>query len=335
MRSFISSLFSKHRPVIIAHRGASGYLPEHTLASKAMAHAMNPHYLEQDVAVTKDNRAIVIHDHYLDTVSNVAELYPKRKRKDGRYYVIDFTLKELKKLRLHERINLQSGEAVFPMRFPLAMKQPILRIHTLEEEIEFIQGMNISRGLNIGIYTELKAPKFHLDEGKDIISIVLDIVHRYGYRTRQDACYIQCFDPRTLKTIRHEKKSDLKLVQLIAKNEWNETPDVDYTPMCSTEGLQEIATYADAIGPWINQIVTLSEKDHRRHFSSLIKDAHKAGLQVHPYTVRRDSLPDFAEKHDLLLKFILCRMKADGIFTDFPDLGVSFLKKRGCYRMPV
>ena len=84
--------------IVIAHRGASGYLPEHTLAAKAMAHGMDVDYIEQDVVLTKDGVPVVLHDHYLDTVTDVAKQYPDRKRSDGRYYAIDFTLQEIKSL---------------------------------------------------------------------------------------------------------------------------------------------------------------------------------------------------------------------------------------------
>ncbi len=132
------------RRIIIAHRGASGYLPEHTIACKAMAHAMGPDFLEQDVALTRDNRPIVIHDIFLDTISNAAELFPEKKRKDGRYYAIDFTLEEIKKLRLHERVDLNTGKAVYPERFPINAITPF-EIPTLEEEIELL-GSNIYMG---------------------------------------------------------------------------------------------------------------------------------------------------------------------------------------------
>ena len=91
-------LKSTKKITVVAHRGASGYLPEHTIASKAMAHAMNADYIEQDIVLSKDYIPIVIHDILLDDVTNVSEKYPNRKREDGKYYVIDFTFDELKTL---------------------------------------------------------------------------------------------------------------------------------------------------------------------------------------------------------------------------------------------
>lgn len=117
--SLFSSIVSAE-PLVIAHRGASGYLPEHTLEAKTLAYAMKPDYIEQDVVMTKDDQLVVLHDHYLDRVTDVAERFPNRARADGRYYAIDFTLAEIKTLRVTEGfdIDAQGNEvAYFPDRF--------------------------------------------------------------------------------------------------------------------------------------------------------------------------------------------------------------------------
>lgn len=147
--------------IIIAHRGASGYLPEHTLASKALAYQMGVQFLEQDLAMTKDNHLVVIHDHFLDRVTDVADKFPGRTRSDGRYYVIDFTLDEIKSLNFMEGFTVKDGRRVqdYPDRFP--MGKSTFEIHTFEEEIEFIQGLNKTLGKNTGLYVETKAPWFH------------------------------------------------------------------------------------------------------------------------------------------------------------------------------
>ncbi len=314
--------------IVIAHRGACGYLPEHTLETKAMAYAMGADYIEQDVALTKDNRAVVIHDHYLDTVSNVKEVYKGRSRKDRRFYVIDFTLAELQRLTFHERIDRETGKAVYPKRFPFSRSIPF-RIHTLEEEIELIQGMNKSTGNDIGIYPELKAPWFHKNEGKDIAKIVLGILNRYGYKTREDRCYLQCFDPVCLKYLRNDLKTDLKLIQLIADNSWNETPGVDYDSMRTQEGIKKISAYADGVGPWTDNIVKFNKDTGKTEVTDFVKYAHSVNLKVHPYTFRADSLPEYTETFDGLLNVFVGELNIDGFFTDFPDKGVSFLKRFG------
>src|SRR5262249_26330393 len=101
-------------PVVIAHRGASGYLPEHTLPAKALAYGMGADYLEQDVVLTRADQPLVLHDVHLDTVTDVAEVFPDRKRPDGRFYALDFTLAEIQSLRVTERIDPKTKRPVFP-----------------------------------------------------------------------------------------------------------------------------------------------------------------------------------------------------------------------------
>ncbi len=296
---------------IIAHRGASGYLPEHTLASKAMAYAMHPDFLEQDLVLSKDNVPIVIHDIHLETVTDVAQQFPKRSRTDGRFYVIDFTFEELMQLQVTERFDSETGEAVFKDRFPLWKSK--FKLHSLQDEIELIQGLNKSTGNKIGIYPEIKDPEFHNNEGKDISSIVLKILSDYGYKTKEDKCILQCFDAKELKRIRLRLKSELFLVQLIEFKE-----DEQY--------LKDYALYADGIGPYFKQLIKNVDEDGNISFTNFVKDCHNLGLVVHAYTFRADQLegiPSFKA----LMGLGFNKANIDGVFTDFPDQAVSFLKK--------
>lgn len=297
--------------LVIAHRGASGYVPEHTLESKAMAHAMDADYIEQDLVLSKDDIPMVIHDIYLDQVTNVLQIYPDRARSDGRFYVIDFTLDELLALSVNERINLTTKKAVFPDRFPLS--QGSFKLHTLEQEIELIQGLNQSRGTTIGIYPEIKNPGFHKKEGKDISKIVLQVLKNYGYVQKTDACILQCFDATELKRIRKELHSELFITQLL---EFPETLD----------DLEKYANYADAIGPSIEQLLMVSFGKSGQEKKDFIKRAHALNLKVHAYTFRKDDHPNF-DSFDALLSFGLMELELDGVFTDFPDKVSSFLKK--------
>src|SRR5690606_27270423 len=147
-------------PVVIAHRGASGYLPEHTLASKAMAHAMGADFLEQDVVMTRDDQLVVMHDITLDRTTDVATRFPGRSREDGLHYVVDFTLAEIESLQVTEGARRIGGtrEAIYPGRFPVGLSS--FRIHTLAQEIELVQGLNRSTGADVGIYPEIKSPAF-------------------------------------------------------------------------------------------------------------------------------------------------------------------------------
>ena len=297
--------------IVIAHRGASGYLPEHTLEAKAMAHAMNADFIEQDLVLSKDDIPIVIHDIYLDNVTDVATKFLDRKRNDNRYYVIDFTFDELKTLRVTERFNPKTGEQFYPNRFP--KNKGNFKLHSLQEEIELIQGLNKSTSKNIGIYPEIKEPEFHRKEGKNLTEIVLKVLSDYGYKTKKDYCILQCFDAKELERIRKELQSELFLVQLI------EFPE-------ETKQLEHFATYADGIGPYYKQI--LSEKINGKFtFTSLVSDAHQLGLKVHPYTFRADSLDEFSSFEEMM-QTLLIDANIDGCFTDFPDLVVDFLKDK-------
>lgn len=299
-----------YKKIVIAHRGASGYLPEHTMEAKAMAYAMNPDYIEQDLVLSKDNVPMVIHDIELDDVTNVAEVFPDRKREDGRFYVIDFTFEELQKLQVTERFNPKTGKQFYPKRFPKGKGN--FKLHSLQQEIEMIQGLNFSTGKNIGIYPEIKNPVFHHQHGKDIAKITLDILSEYGYKTKKSKCIFQCFDAKELERVRKELKSELFLVQLIEFPE--ETTQLDY-----------YATYANGIGPWYKQLLDKKENGKWK-FTSLVEDAHTLGLQVHPYTFRADQLDEFSTFGEMM-QVLFFEANIDGAFTDFPDKMVGFLNR--------
>lgn len=324
--------------VVIAHRGASGYLPEHTLPAKAMAFAQGADYLEQDLVMTKDDQLVVLHDHYLDRVTDVADRFPDRARKDGRYYAIDFTLAEIKSLKFSEGFTVENGKKVqtFPGRFPMGKSD--FRVHTFEEEIEFIQGLNHSTGKNIGLYPEIKAPWFHHQEGKDIATRVLEVLKKYGYTKKTDKIYLQCFDANELKRIRNELEPkmgvDLKLVQLIAYTKWNETeeqqPDgkwvnYSYDWMLEPGAMEKIAQYADGIGPDYHMLIADSSTKGHIIINGMVKEAHEHQLEVHPFTVRADQLPPYAKDVNELYDALYRQADVDGLFTDFPDKAVSYL----------
>ncbi|MRT57349.1 glycerophosphodiester phosphodiesterase [Enterobacteriaceae bacterium RIT693] len=327
--------------VVIAHRGASGYLPEHTLPAKAMAYAQGADYLEQDLVMTKDDRLVVLHDHYLDRVTDVAKRFPDRARKDGRYYAIDFTLAEIKSLKFTEGFDIVDGKQVqtYPGRFPMGKSD--FRVHTFEEEIEFVQGLNHSTGKNIGIYPEIKAPWFHHQAGKDIAAKTLEVLKRYGYTGKQDKVYLQCFDAAELKRIKNELEPkmgmNLKLVQLIAYTDWNETqekqPDgkwvnYSYDWMFKPGAMKQIAQYADGVGPDYHMLVEKSSTKGNVRLTDMVTEAHASKLTVHPYTVRADALPDYVSDVNQLYEVLYNKAGVDGLFTDFPDKAVQFLKQK-------
>lgn len=318
--------------IVIAHRGASGYLPEHTLPAKVLAHAQGAHYIEQDVVMTQDDELVVFHDLTLDRVTDVAEKFPGRERDDGRHYVIDFTLAELRLLSVSE-----SPQAA--IRFPAGRSR--FGIHTLAEEIELIQGLNKTLGREAGIYVEAKSPWFHHQEGKDLAAAIISVLAQYGYDSSEDPVYLQTFDFEELKRIHQQllpaAGMTVKLVQLIAWNDWQETlvlqdgqwQPYDYNWMLESGGMAEIARYADGVGPAMDMIVQADSTQEALQFTSLVRAAHAAGMQVHPFTFRRDPdrLPDYAQDFQHLLDIFYRQADVDGVFTDFPDIAVSFLGK--------
>ena len=313
--------------VVVAHRGASGYLPEHTLEAKAMAYAMGADYIEQDVVMTKDDELIVIHDITLDRTTDVAEKFPGRARADGRHYAIDFTLAEIRTLALSEGAYMVNGERRqgYKSRFPMGKSN--FRIATLAEELELIQGLNVSTGKDIGIYPEIKSPEFHLAEGKDLGRAVVATLKAYGYTGKQDKVFLQTFSWDEVKRLRDELLPeagiDLKLVMLVGGDE-------EYQWMFNAEGMAEVARYADGFGPDKSLLIDPESKPGTLELSELVELAHANGMQVHPYTFRADEgqVPDWADSFEAMLEAFLFEADIDGVFTDFPDRAVEFLRGR-------
>lgn len=318
-----SALGQTVRPVVIAHRGASGYLPEHTLEAKALAHGMGADFLEQDVVLSKDDVPVVLHDIHIDTVTDVATRFPGRKRGDGRFYALDFTVAELKQLRVNERIDLKTGKAALPGRFP-AGSRDFFRLHTLEEELEFIAGLNKSTGRRAGIYPEIKKPAWHRQQGRDLSRAVLPLLERHGYRTRADPCWVQCFEYDEVKRIRSELGWQGGLVMLLGGGKKGED-GTNFEFLRSPAGLKELALVADGIGPAIASIIS-GKSIAGRQMTSLVKDAHANNLAVHPYTVRVDELPKTVASVEELHRLLFIGAGIDGVFSDFPDKTAVFVK---------
>ena len=307
-------------PILIAHRGASGYVPEHTLLAVTAAHVMGADFIEQDIVLSKDGVPMVLHDIHLESTTNVAQQFPNRARADGRWYAIDFTLEELKTLSVNER-RQEDGRAVFTGRFPETSLA--LRIPTLADEIQLILGLNASRVRDAGLYIEFKSPRFHRQAGFDIAAAVLAVLDDYALNQVGAKVYLQCFDDATLRTLHERKSTPLPLIQLIADPSWGEDSAVDYDWLRTAEGLSAIAEYADGIGPWIEQLFTAPDGSP----DDLAENAHAVGLVVHPYTLRADDLGLGAQSFDDLQRRVFIDAKADGAFSDFSDLTRQFIDK--------
>jgi glycerophosphoryl diester phosphodiesterase len=299
-------------PIVIAHRGASGYLPEHTLEAKALAYGLGADYLEQDVVATRDAQLVVLHDLHLDDVTDVASRFPGRQRADGRHYAIDFDLAELQQLAVSERRNTGSPSARFPARFPT--EAALFRISTLDQELALIAGLNKSMRRTIGVYPEIKHPRWHHEHGIDLASRLLAALAAHGYSDAGSAAYVQCFDADELRRVREDLGCRLKLVQLVGE-------EPEYAPLLTAEGLARVARYADALGPSYKQLV-LTTDIPPLHKSPLVDAAKRAGLKLHPYTFRRDDLPAFATEFEGLLRTFFADIGVDGLFCDQPDIAV-------------
>ena len=298
--------------LVIAHRGASGYLPEHTLEATTLAFALQADFIEQDVVITKDNVPIVLHDIHLETVTNVETVFPQRARKDGRFYARDFTLAELRRLNVHERED-KSQSRVFPSRF--SATTPRFSIATLYEHFDLISELNRQLGKNIGVYPEVKSPAFHLAEGVDASRIVIDALQAFNLDGAQDNSYLQCFDFSEVKRIRSELGYKGKVVMLIGENDWKES-STDYTWIRSAEGMAEVAKYANGIGPWVPQLFNQDDAKRKKiEPANWLTHAHSNNLTIHPYTYRQDALPA-GMSGPQLLNALRNVAKVDGVFTD-------------------
>jgi glycerophosphoryl diester phosphodiesterase len=279
---------------------------------------MGADYLEQDIVATEDDELVVLHDIHLDRVTNVAELFPGRHRRDGRFYAKDFSLSDIRRLSVHER-TAADGRPVYPGRFQSGSE--VFRVHTFAEELAFIHELQENLGRPVGIYPEIKRPAWHREEGVEITPLFLQVLSDFGYESHDDPVYVQCFDAQELKRIRKDHNSRLKLIQLIGENDWQESA-TNYDELRTARGLRRLARTVDGIGPWVNRLYRIGANAAVRD-SGLVARAHDAGLAVHPYTFRKDELPPGFSTFEDLINFMIDELNIDGLFTDFPDLVVK------------
>ncbi len=307
---------------VIAHRGASGYLPEHTKPAKALAHVMGADYLEQDLVASRDGELVVLHDIYLDTVSDVAEQFPGRHRDDGRFYVRDFDMAEIRTLRIFERMRTD-GTVVYPDRYPA--NTGYYRAHTFAEEIQLVNRLNKVSGRRTGIYPEIKKPAWHQDEGADMTPDVLAAIDAFDLADEPDAVFVQCFDGDEVKRLSELIDGRWRLVQLIAANDWNEA-ETDYDAMLTPEGIAALGGVVDGIGPWMPQLYVPHDESGPVTSSGVVEAAHAAGLEVHPYTFRQEEIYPGFDDFEAMVRFFVDDLGVDGVFTDFPDTMIQLLR---------
>ena len=282
--SLPAPLLAQNGPLIIAHRGASGDRPEHTLAAYELAIGQGADYIEPDLVVTKDLVLVARHENELSDTTDVAsreEFEDRRRDKtiDGQrvagWFAEDFTLAELRTLRAKERVP-----AIRPAN---ARYNGLYQVPTFAEIVQLVRIKEAETGRRIGLYPELKHPTFLLEEaGIDMVDLLLRDLRDRGI-SANDPIFIQSFEVGTLQRL--NKRSDYRLVQLIAPEGGPaDEPDMRYADMISPTGLEEIALYADGIGPWLGHV--LNEDGSA---TLLVANAHAVGLKVHSWTLRKEN----------------------------------------------
>jgi len=280
------------KPIVIAHRGASGYLPEHTLAAYGVAMLQGADFIEPDLVMTRDGELIARHDNRLDLTTDVAARpefasHKRTKDVDGMrmtgWFSEDFTLAEIKQLRCIERIpHIRPANRRFDGQF---------EVPTLHEILEVVRDHEQRLGRRIGIYPETKHPTHFARLGLAMEPALVALLNGYGYTRKDDPVYLQSFEPTSLKNLR--ALTPLALIQLL--DESGAPFDLrasgeTYDAMATAAGLAHIATYADGIGP--NKERIIARDAHNRlelRPTTLVRDAHTAGLKVHAYTFRAEN----------------------------------------------
>ncbi|CAF1530377.1 unnamed protein product [Adineta ricciae] len=311
----------QQRPLVIGHRG-SAYLPELTLATQSMAHAFGADFIEIDVNLSKDNQLIVIHDLYLDGVTNVAEIYPGRNRSNGLSYVIDFTLDEIRQLTVRERVRPLNGTQIYPLRFPSKSVVPF-RLSTLNETIELLLGLNRGTGRQRQLLIEIKKPEYHTENNRSISRVVLDTLRAYNLTRPTDPVVIQTFHIEELMNIRRNLGSELRLFALMTLNRVGESSS-DYDFYRSREGIANLSRTVQALAPDHLLVVDYDSNGTIVGMSNLTKWAHEYNLQVYPYTFRRDLFP--GSSFENLIDYFWHTVQVDGFITDHPDYVLELLQ---------
>ena len=323
-------------PIVIAHRGASGYAPEHTLVAYFIAMQQGADYIEPDLVMTRDGVLVARHENEISQTTDVAQhpqFAQRRSRKliDGfaveGWFTEDFTLAELKRLRAVERLpQLRQCNARFDGMF---------EIPTLDEILAMVAALQPARANLVGVYPETKHPSYFASLDLPMESLLVQTLERYGYRGRTAPVFIQSFETANLRALR--KLTELPLVQLVEERgqpfDFAQSGDArSYADLLAQPGLQEVAGYADAIGVNKNLILPQDGKGGLAQPTTVNEDAHAAGLRVHAWTLRAENqfLPQVLRKggdaaaHGDLAAEIEAFLAAgvDGFFTDHPDLGV-------------
>jgi len=315
------------QPLVIGHRGASGYRPEHTLASYELAIQMGADYIEPDIVSTKDGVLIARHENDISETTNVGNVREFANRKttkkiDGRevtgWFIEDFTLAEIKTLRAKERLPFRNHSYDSQFEIP-----------TLQEVIDLAKQKSTQTGRIIGIYPETKYPTYFKSIHLSLEEPLVAILEANGYTNSDAPVFIQSFEVENLKQL--NKITDLPLVQLLDEADKQPYDFVmkgdsrTYADLTSPKELAKIAEYAEALGPYKRLIIPVSEDKRLKAATSLINDAQAVGLKVHTWTFRKEDqylAPDYNGNPQAEYEQFF-KLGIDGVFSDFPDIAVT------------
>ena len=313
-------------PIIIAHRGASGYRPEHTLAAYELAIRQGADFIEPDVVITKDGVLVARHEHRLDETTDVAERFPdlrtvKRFGNDSAtgWFVEDLTLAQLRLLRARER--LPSRSHAYDGQFG---------IPTLDEVLALVLRMSGETGRVIGVYPETKSPSYFRSIDLPLEEKLIAALRRHWSDLADAPVLVQSFEVENLKRLR--SMAPVRLIQLLdaqgAPADAGGT--TTYATLASAAGLRGIARYAHGVGANKRLIIPVGPDGRLLPPTSVVADAHAAGLIVHVWTFRSDA-PFFAAQYggDPGAEYRqFAALGIDGVFSDFPDHAAAALRRR-------
>jgi len=316
------------KPIVIAHRGASGERPEHTLASYQLAIEQGADFIEPDLVMTRDGHLVARHENDITDTTDVASHPEFRDRKTSKvidgtkhngWFTEDFTLAELKTLRAKERLPLlRRGNTKFDGQF---------EVPTLREVIALAKSASAKTGRTIGIYPETKHPTYFASIGLPLEAALVAELKAAGWDRADAPVFIQSFEVNNLKALK--QLTSVPLIQLMdAEGGPADGAQPSYAAMITPDGLKAIAAYAAGIGPAKAMVVR-----NDGTVTPLVADAHAAGLRVHPWTFRAENffLPSGLRAginpagHGRLGEEISRHLAAgvDGFFTDFPYQGAE------------
>lgn len=277
------------KPIIIAHRGASGERPEHSIASYTLAIEQGADYIEPDLVLTKDGVLVARHENEIGETTDVATRSEFADRKtsktiDGEkmtgWFTEDFTLAELKTLRVKERLPLlRKANMAYDGQY---------EVPTFEEILTLAKVKTVETGRTIGVYPETKHPSYFASIGLAHEEPLLKTLAQFGMNKADSPLFIQSFEVGNLQALR--PKTKVKLIQLMAKDGGPaDRADMTYAQMARAEGLKAVAAYADGVGVEKAMVIPRTLLGNLGEPTALVSDAHAAGLKVHIWTMRREN----------------------------------------------